>query len=89
MQQSFNCKKFVLLALPFLSYQIQAQDIQWEKTYGGQHAEYLFDVQPTPDYGFILAGSSISDKNGNKEDNGKGDLDYWLWKMNEQGGLDW
>ncbi len=36
-----------------------------------------------------LAGSSISDKNGNKEDNGRGDLDYWLWKMNEQGGLDW
>jgi hypothetical protein len=66
-----------------------AQDILWEKSYGGKHAEYLFDVQPTADYGFILAGSSISGKTGNKEDANKGDLDYWIWKMNEKGDLDW
>ena len=36
-----------------------AQDILWEKSYGGKHADYLFDVIPTPDYGFILAGSSL------------------------------
>ncbi|TPD74129.1 hypothetical protein, partial [Flavobacterium microcysteis] len=39
---------------------LQAQDILWEKSYGGNHSEYLFDAQPTPDYGFILAGSSLS-----------------------------
>ncbi|MCO6164561.1 T9SS C-terminal target domain-containing protein, partial [Flavobacterium sp. NRK F7] len=32
---------------------------------------------------------SISGKNGNKEDHNKGDLDYWLWKMDEKGNLDW
>jgi len=36
---------------------IQSQEILWEKTYGGIHADYLFDAQPTADYGFILAGS--------------------------------
>ena len=51
-----------------------AQDILWEKSYGGKHAEFLYDAMATPDYGFILAGSSISGKNGNKEDNNKGDL---------------
>lgn len=68
---------------------LHAQDILWEKSYGGKQAEYLFDAQPTPDYGFILAGSSLSKKTGNKTDDGNGDLDYFLWKMDEKGELDW
>ena len=66
-----------------------AQDILWEKSYGGRHADYLFDVIPTPDYGFILAGSSLSKKTGNKSEENRGDLDYWVWKMDEKGELDW
>ncbi|TPG33442.1 T9SS type A sorting domain-containing protein [Flavobacterium pectinovorum] len=77
---------FLLFICPLL---IHAQDILWEKTYGGIHADYLFDAQPTADYGFILAGSSLSNKTGNKEENNNGDLDYWIWKMNETGELDW
>ncbi|MGV7106200.1 T9SS type A sorting domain-containing protein [Flavobacterium sp. U410] len=68
---------------------LSAQDILWEKSYGGKHAEYLYEAIPTPDYGFILAGSSVSGKNGNKEELNKGDLDYWIWKMDEHGNLDW
>ncbi len=80
-------KRYLLLFfLPFLIY---SQDILWEKSYGGKHADYLFDAQPTADYGFILAGSSLSDKTGNKDDDNHGDLDYWIWKMNEKGELDW
>ncbi|TDO77769.1 hypothetical protein EV143_1031, partial [Flavobacterium chryseum] len=76
----------LLILLPFFTY---CQDILWEKSYGGQHADYLFDAQPTADYGFILAGSSLSNKTGNKNDDNHGDLDYWIWKMNEKGDLDW
>ncbi|NMH26506.1 T9SS type A sorting domain-containing protein [Flavobacterium silvaticum] len=72
--------------LPALSV---AQDIQWEKSYGGRHAEYLFDLQPTADYGFILAGSSLSDKTGNKTSPNRGNLDYFVWKMDEKGELQW
>ncbi len=54
-----------------------------------KHADYLFDVQPTVDYGFILAGSSVSGKNGNKTEVSQGNLDYWIWKMDEKGDLDW
>lgn len=68
---------------------LSAQDILWEKSYGGKHAEYLFDAIPTPDYGFILAGSSLSKKTGNKTEDNRGDLDYWVWKMDEKGELDW
>ena len=66
-----------------------AQDIIWEKSYGGKHADYLLDAQPTADYGFILAGSSLSGKTGNKTQDNSGDLDYWIWKMDESGELDW
>ena len=47
------------------------------------------DALPTPDFGFILAGSSLSAKTGNKTQENNGDLDYWLWKMKENGDLDW
>lgn len=82
--------KLYLLQILFLfSLLTNAQDILWEKSYGGKHADYLFDAQPTADYGFILAGSSLSNKTGNKTADNQGDLDYWVWKMNEIGDLDW
>lgn len=66
-----------------------AQEIQWEKSYGGIQSEHLFDAQPTVDYGFILAGSSLSGKTGNKEQENINNFDFWLWKMDERGDLDW
>ncbi|TDP58621.1 T9SS type A sorting domain-containing protein [Flavobacterium dankookense] len=86
----YTLKKSRFLALFLLTISTaQSQDILWEKSYGGKHAEYLFDVIPTPDYGFILAGSSLSKKTGNKTEDNRGDLDYWVWKMDEKGELDW
>lgn len=82
-------KKFYLLLFTLLPFLIYSQDILWEKSYGGIHADYLFDALPTADYGFVLAGSSVSDKTGNKTDDNHGDLDYWIWKMTEKGELDW
>ncbi|UPT71084.1 MAG: T9SS type A sorting domain-containing protein [Flavobacterium sp. JAD_PAG50586_2] len=79
----------VAVSLFFIAVSVNAQDILWEKSYGGKHAEYLFDAIPTPDYGFILAGSSLSKKTGTKIDDNRGDLDYWVWKMDEKGELDW
>lgn len=66
-----------------------AQDVEWERSFGGRQAEYLFDLQPTADYGFILAGSSLSQKSGNKTAEAHGDLDFWICKMDEHGAEDW
>lgn len=66
-----------------------AQDIRWEKSYGGVYSDFLFDMIPTADYGFILAGSSLSGKTGNKSSVNHGDLDYFVWKMDEFGDMDW
>lgn len=82
-------RKLYLLLLFSVSSISYSQDILWEKSYGGTHADYLFDAQPTADYGFILAGSSLSNKTGNKADDNHGDLDFWVWKMKENGELDW
>lgn len=86
----FNFKSFCIIGFLWSScFTAHSQEILWEKSYGGQHSEYLFDAQPTADYGFILAGSSLSNKTGNKTDNNNGDLDYWVWKMDEKGELVW
>ena len=82
-------KNKLLLLLLISSSPVFCQDILWEKSLGGNHDDYLMDAQPTADYGFILAGSSLSNKTGNKTSNNNGDLDYWIWKMNETGDLDW
>lgn len=83
-------RNLLIYTLIILSYPIMsAQDIMWEKSFGGRHADYLADVQPTMDYGFILAGSSLSKKTGTKSQEGTGDLDYLIWKMDESGSTDW
>ena len=84
-----NLKITLLVATLSVTSSLFSQDILWEKSLGGKHADYLMDVIATPDYGFILAGSSLSDKTGNKSQQGNGDLDYWIWKMKESGDLDW
>lgn len=78
-----------LLLFCFVVSGVAAQDVLWERSLGGAQSEYLFDAIPTPDYGFILAGSSLSGKSGNKDHHGQGDLDYWIWKMDEEGNLEW
>ena len=82
-------KHSFLVAFSLATSLLFSQDILWERSYGGKHAEFLYDAIPTPDYGFLLAGSSISNKNGNKSEANKGDLDYWVWKMDEKGTAEW
>jgi hypothetical protein len=77
------------ISLFLLSQILHSQDIQWQQVLGGVHSEYLYDVKATPDYGFLLAGSSFSEDSGNKTEKGKGDLDYFLWKMDESGKMEW
>lgn len=87
---TFRANGFLVLLASFFAVSMAySQDILWEKSFGGKHAELLFDAIPTPDYGFILAGSSVSGKNGNKEIINNGDFDFWIWKMDENGDLDW
>lgn len=82
-------KKLLFLLFGMTLTQGYGQKVLWEKTIGGEHSEYLFDMVPTLDYGFILAGSSLSDKTGLKKQKGAGNLDYFLWKMDKYGEEEW
>lgn len=80
---------FCISLFSIFSIHTSAQKIEWQQVLGGVHSEYLYDVKSTPDYGFLLAGSSFSADSGNKSEKGQGDLDYFLWKMDESGKMEW
>ena len=61
-KKPFLISNVKILSLVFLPSLLFSQDILWERSYGGKHAEFLYDAIPTPDYGFLLAGSgNVSD----------------------------
>ncbi|MBW3518756.1 T9SS type A sorting domain-containing protein [Flavobacterium sp. NKUCC04_CG] len=81
--------KILLLGILFWSNTGFTQKILWEKTWGGKQSEYLFDMIPTADYGFLLAGSSLSGKTGDLNAEKISNMDAWLWKMKENSDPEW
>ncbi|WP_035692836.1 hypothetical protein, partial [Flavobacterium sasangense] len=79
----------LVLLFFFLSYNVKSQDMLWEKSFGGKHCEILTDILSTSDNGFVLAGSSISGKTGNKSNKNIGSYDYWICKIDFKGELEW
>ncbi len=61
----------------------------WDKTYGGDADDWLFSMKPLPGGGYILGGMSFSDANGEKTDPLRGQNDYWLIKIDEDGNQLW
>ncbi|RDC64881.1 T9SS type A sorting domain-containing protein [Adhaeribacter pallidiroseus] len=61
----------------------------WDKRYGGSNDDYLNRVLQTQDGGYLLAGSSLSGKSGDKTEVSKGDRDYWIIKTDAQGNKQW
>ena len=82
-------KQLLLLLFGLSAMSSSSQEVAWERSIGGSHSEYLFDMVPTVDYGFILAGSSLSEKTGDKAESGSGNLDYFIWKMDKHGEEEW
>jgi hypothetical protein len=61
----------------------------WDKTYGGTFEEDLGFLEPASDGGFIIGGTSWSDKSGTKTENSRGQEDYWLVKVDKNGNQQW
>lgn len=85
-------KKGILFLFPLINF-LHAQDysykdIVWQKSIGGKKSEYLYNAIPTPDYGFLLLGSSASEYQDEKLKSNT-DLDYFLWKISENGTEEW
>jgi len=65
------------------------QNIQWDKTIGGNKDDYLYSLQQTNDGGYILGGHSFSNISGEKTDISRGSSDYWVIKLNNLGNIAW
>jgi len=61
-----------------------AGNIQWQNTIGGKDYEVVYSVQQTFDGGYILGGVSNSNISGDKNENCKGEDDYWIVKVTNQ-----
>lgn len=61
----------------------------WDKTIGTSSFDFLADLAVTPDGGYLLAGSTFSDSNGDKTENSKGGFDYWVVKLDVDGNKVW
>jgi len=64
-------------------------EIEWQNTIGGNGLDGPFSVIQTLDGGYMVGGYSISDISGDKTQNSKGGLDYWIVKINPQGIIEW
>ncbi len=62
---------------------------EWDRRYGGAANDYLNRVIQTQDGGYLLGGSSLSGKRGNKSEEKKGQRDYWVVKVDAQGNQQW
>src|SRR6266545_5534223 len=64
-------------------------NIQFDKTIGGSSFDNLFALQQTSDGGYILGGTSFSNKSGNKTQDSRGGTDFWIVKLSSKGNIQW
>jgi len=64
-------------------------NVQWDKTIGGSGSEYIDHIEQTDDGGFILSGSSDSNISGEKSENSRGFIDYWIVRLDASGNKLW
>jgi hypothetical protein len=65
-------------------------NIQWDRTIGGDGVDKISSLQQTSDGGYIVGGSSNSEKSGEKsEDEISFTTDYWIVKLDALGNIQW
>ena len=63
--------------------------VKWNKTIGGSNEDLLQSMELTRDGGCILGGTSTSPASGNKSQGSRGESDYWLVKLDNDGTIQW
>jgi hypothetical protein len=62
---------------------------QWDKRFGGPDFEIILSLTQTKDGGYLLGGHSKSGIGGDKTQDCRGNYDYWVVKVDAQGGKMW
>jgi hypothetical protein len=61
----------------------------WNKRFGGEGYDQLNTAIQTKDGGYLLGGISLSGISGDKSQEGRGDSDYWIVKIDSKGTKQW
>ncbi len=64
-------------------------NISWQNTIGGTGDDFLISIKQTSDGGYIVGSGSDSNISGDKTENSKGGLDYWILKLDTAGNIVW
>ncbi|MEZ4959698.1 MAG: gliding motility-associated C-terminal domain-containing protein [Saprospiraceae bacterium] len=64
-------------------------NLDWEKRFGGDGQDRLWDIRQTTDGGYILAGESRSSKWEDHSEQLRGVLDGWVVKTDSNGSIEW
>jgi hypothetical protein len=65
----------------------QAPTIQWQKTFGGTDYDVAWSICQTFEGGYVVVGRS--DSNDGDITDSRGEYDYWVVKLNENGVQEW
>jgi hypothetical protein len=55
----------------------------WDKIFGGSSDDLLYSTTSTPKGDYLLAGNSGSNASGDKSEDSRGGLDYWVVKLQD------
>ncbi|WP_017732643.1 T9SS type A sorting domain-containing protein [Nafulsella turpanensis] len=61
----------------------------WDKTFGGSEDEQLLAATAAPDGSFLLGGTSLSGVGGDKTEASRGDMDFWVIRIDAAGRQLW
>jgi hypothetical protein len=84
-----KCLQLLIIFLFASGFHGYAQEIEWDKTYGGNSKDNLYSIEQTSDSGYILGGTTGSPISGDKTATPQGGSDYWVVKMNSAGEKEW
>lgn len=81
-------RTFISLFCPFfLPFSLIAQNLEWERNFGGSDNDACYSVETCVEGGYVLAGVSASSDSMISGNMGSGDL--WIVEIDEAGSLEW
>ncbi|MBG6111528.1 gliding motility-associated-like protein [Flavobacterium sp. CG_9.10] len=90
MRKNIQFIYFSFIITVFFSIKISSQTIQWQNTIGGNDYDWSDFIELSNDGNYLLGGYSYSNISRDKNENSRGEGDFWLLKIDDiSGGLLW
>lgn len=81
--------KYLFKILFFFYWATYSQTVVWQNRLGGSSINICRASTSANDGGIVICGYSNSNASADKTENAKGEFDYWVLKVNDQGQVVW